>query len=458
VGSPITFSGFNNIDFNTILNAVMSQESQPLTALQTRQSTLKAQNSAFGTLIGKLSTLGTAADALKDSTSMAKLTASSSDATGVGVSSTSGTIPGTYQVNVTSLAQAQVSASQTYTSTSAIVGTAGQTLTINPSTGDPMTVTLTGDTTLQELANLVNNGQTQPPATASIVQISPGHYQLVLTAASTGTANSFTIASGLTGGEGLSFTDTDNDGVSGDDLADLTRQAKDAVLSVNGLSITSSTNSLTDVVPGVTLSLNKDATNAVVTVSRDTASAKDLVKKFIDAYNAIAQFTKDQTNASLNGQVSIGRDPVLRSFKDNMRGTLMAEYGSGTYKKLAEVGIGFDRDGKMTLDSTAFDRAMSTSPSELQTLFSGSSGNGGAFGALAGLVKEYSQAGGFVSSVRTRIDEEVTRIDKRIASMQATLEIRRQALQQEYIAADLAMTQLKNQSGSLASLASGLSF
>jgi len=112
----------------------------------------------------------------------------------------------------------------------------------------------------------------------------------------------------------------------------------------------------------------------------------------------------------------------------------------------------------MTLDSTAFDRAMSTSPSELQTLFSGSSGNGGAFGALAGLVKEYSQAGGFVSSVRTRIDEEVTRIDKRIASMQATLEIRRQALQQEYIAADLAMTQLKNQSGSLASLASGLSF
>ena len=64
MSSPITFSGFNSIDFNRILTAVMSQESQPLTDLQTRQSTLDGQNSAFGTLAA-LSTLGTAADNLK---------------------------------------------------------------------------------------------------------------------------------------------------------------------------------------------------------------------------------------------------------------------------------------------------------------------------------------------------------------------------------------------------------
>ena len=164
MGSPITFSGFNAIDWNQILNAVMTQESQPMTALQTQQSTLQAQNSAVGSLLCKLRTLGTAADAHKDQNSIAKLAATSSDS-GVGVSSTGGTVPGTYDVNVTALAHAQVTASQSsYTSTDAIVGTSGV-LTLQRGTGDPVVVTLSGSMTLQQLADAIN-ALASPPATA----------------------------------------------------------------------------------------------------------------------------------------------------------------------------------------------------------------------------------------------------------------------------------------------------
>ena len=67
MGSPITFSGFNNIDFNSILEAVMTQESQPLTRLQTQKTTLETQNTQFGTLATKLSALKTAVDTLERS-------------------------------------------------------------------------------------------------------------------------------------------------------------------------------------------------------------------------------------------------------------------------------------------------------------------------------------------------------------------------------------------------------
>ena len=85
MSSPISFSGFNSIDFNALLNSVMAQESQPLTRLQTQKTKLEAQNTQLGTLATKLSTLKTAVDTLRDTKSLALVTASSSD-TGVGVS------------------------------------------------------------------------------------------------------------------------------------------------------------------------------------------------------------------------------------------------------------------------------------------------------------------------------------------------------------------------------------
>ena len=457
MASNVTFSGFNQIDFGYILNAVMTQERQPLTALETSKKTLETQNSAFSTLAGKLTALGSAADKVKELGSMSVLSATSTNE-GVGVSATGGTIPGTYDIVVSELARAQVTASSsTFTATTDVVGTGGS-ITLTSASGSPVTISLTGSTTLAELADLINDNE-DSPATASIVQVSTGNYKLVLTATDTGLANAFTLTSALTGGSGVAFTDTDSDGVAGDSALDNAQSALDAAFTVNGLSVTSASNTVEEVVPGVTLTLaKKDPTTHVgVSVSRNVDKAEELVKSFVTAYNNIVTFMNDQSTAALSGKVSIGRDPLLRSFKDNLRGAMLQEYTGGTFTTLPAVGIGFDRDGKMTLDSDVFAEAMSRSVSDVQRLFSGTDGNGGAFGRLSDLIEEYTKSDGLVASTRERIDAQVSSLTSRIDSMEAMLEIRRQTLQQEYIAADLAMTRLKNQSSSLQSIGSSYS-
>jgi flagellar hook-associated protein 2 len=453
VGSPITFSGFNSIDFNQILEAVMVQERAPLTRLETQKKTLETQNTAFSTLAGKLSSLQTAIENLGEDDSLALVTATSSDS-GVGVSATGGTVTGTYDVIVTELARAQVTASQsTYASLTEEVATGG-TLTLTPAGGGPAaTITLSGSTTLSELAAAIN-ANADSPAAASVVQTAPGVYRLVLTGIETGATNAFTITDGLTGGTGLTFTDTDGDGVAGDTDADNSQKAIDAALTVNGLAVTSASNTVADVIPGATLSLQKKDPAATVTikVNRDTSGATDLIKKFVTAYNDLTTFAKDQNTAAIAGRASIGRDPLLRGLRDAMRNAVSEEYTGGALTRLAEIGIGFDITGKMTLDESRFEDVAAESAADIQTLLSGIGGTGGAFRTMGTVVEEYTQTGGLIGSIRERIDEQIRGLGRRIDTSASQLELRRLALQREYIAADLAMTRLKSQSSSLSSM------
>src|SRR4029079_13225781 len=106
MGSPITFSGFNNIDFGVVLNAIMQQESAPLTAIETQRSTLQAQNTAFATFATRIGALESAAHALAQGQGLSTVAATASDPTAVGISTGSSTITGRYDVRVTELAQA----------------------------------------------------------------------------------------------------------------------------------------------------------------------------------------------------------------------------------------------------------------------------------------------------------------------------------------------------------------
>ena len=442
MGSPITLSGFNQIDFNQILNAVMQQERAPLTRLENHKKTLETQNTAFSTLAGKLSSFKSAIEALGKDDSLALLSATSSDP-GVGVSTTSGTVTGTYDVLVRKLAVAQVSSSATtYAATTDVVATGGK-LTLTPANGGPaVDIVITGSTTLAQLADAINANDGSPAA-ASVVQTSPGAYKLVLTGKETGTTNGFTITDTLTGGSGPALATA--------------RAADNALLEVNSLTVTSASNTVSDVISGATLSLLKaDETKPItVRVTRNTDGAIDLVNKFITGYNDLMTFAKDQNTAAIAGKASIGRDPLLRGLRDALRNAIGDEYTGGSKTRLAAIGIGFDMSGKMVLDRTRFEDALNASPADVQLLLSGADGTGGAFGALTDIVEEYTQAGGLLGSTRRRNDEQIRELNRRMDGVSAQLEVRRLALQREFIAADLAMTRLKSQSASLSSVGGG---
>jgi flagellar hook-associated protein 2 len=450
--AAITFSGFNNIDFNQVVTAIMAQERQPLARLETQQTTLKTQNTAFGTLASRLSNLQGAIAVLAGPTAVSGGTATSSDAS-VGATASGQTVEGTYEVIVSSLARRQVTASaSTYTSTDEVVATGGA-LTLTGADGTSTVIAVNALMTVKELVDAINASQ-DAPVTASLVQSTPGSFQMVLTGRSSGAANAFTVASTLTGGAGVAFTDTDGNGVSGDSAADNVQTATNAALTINGLSIVSASNTITDAVPGATLTLAAaDPTRTVtVTVARDASAAKERVEKLVTAYNDLMSFINEQRTAAGNGQASIARDPLVQQLRNSLRAALLGEYANGgTHSRLAEVGVGFDQTGKIVLDQRLFETAMAN-PTNVRLLFSGESGTGGAFGALDSLIKTYTQSGGLVADVRQRLGTQVRSLTNRMDALEAQLERRRLTLQREFQAADEAMSALNAQMASLSAL------
>jgi flagellar hook-associated protein 2 len=449
VSSPITLSNFNNIDFSVILNAVMQQASQPLTTLQSQRDDITSEGSAYSSLASKLGSLETAAAGLSTSTAVTAYATSVSDSSAVSVVSTGTSVPGTYDVVVNNLAKAQVTASSSTSPDADTTAVAtGGTLTIGG-----VDVNITGSVTLKGLADQIN-GTAGIGVTAAVVQSSPAHFQLVLTSAQTGSAGSFTVANNLTGGGANSV------GFSGTN----TQNALNASLTINNLPVTSSSNTLTSAIPGATLTLlHADPTKTVTaSISADDSAVVDSVKTFVSAYNDVLAFINDQSTQASNGTTgTIAHEALVSQARSTLRSVLSGTYGSGTFTHLAEVGIGFNQSGQLTLTPATLSAALAQDRGGVLSLFTGnatttSGFTNGAFGAVQAALDDFTKAGGFVSSAQSLLTAQGARLDNQIADMQARLAVQRTTLQQQYTAADEAMSQLKSQSGSLSSSSSNL--
>lgn len=437
MSSPITFSGFNNIDFNQVLNALMQQASAPLTALQDRQKALRSQITSFDTLGANVSSLRSAADALSSLSSLSTVSGTSSD-NAVSVSTSTGAQAAHYDVVVNELARAQVTASTSDApdADTTIIATGG-TLTIGG-----VDVTVDEPVTLQGLADVIN-GTEGIGVSAAVIHTGSASYRLVLTSLETGAAHAFTVTPNLIGGTGITF---------GANAVD----ASDASVLVNNIPITSASNTLEDVVAGVTLTVSRQDADKVISVdvAPDATALGDKVEAFVAAYNNLVKFADAQRLSAGGGDAgSIGRDPILRSLRNGLRTELLAAHGSEIVTKLAEVGIEFTSTGTLQLNQTRFDEAISTDGDSVRALFAGT---GGVFPAVEALLDDYSQSTGVISSVKDRLTQQIATMDDQIASMQARLALQRATLQREFTQADAAMSRLNSQSGSLANLASGL--
>ena len=438
MGSPISLSGFNNIDFNLILNAIMDQERIPVTFLENDLRNLEGQDAEYSLLETKLADVGTATEKLSTTDGFAARTLTNSDPT-ILTAGSSDTAPiGAYDVVVSTLARSQVTAStSTYADSDTTIVASGGTLTIGG-----FDVTIAGDVTLQELADAIS-ATTDIPVTASVLNSGTNSYQLMLTGNDTGLANAFIITNALSGGAGISFGAN-------------SVEASDASLTVNNIAITSADNTIEGAIPGTTLTLLKadPATTVTLSVARDNQEIKTLVDNFTTAYNDLTNYLDAQFTASGEGSdTAIGRDGLVRGLRNSMRQTLSQAYSvGGAFSYLAEVGIGADAAGDLTLDATLFDAALQDSRTDLESLFTGGGGAAGAFGTIETLIETYTDAGGLLPNVQDRLDTQMQGLSNRIFDLEERLEVRRASLQAEFIAADLAITQLNSQLDSLGAL------
>lgn len=453
MGSPVTFSGFNSIDFGTVLNALMKQASIPLNQLQAKQTALKTQQTNFETLASKLSAIGGAAQALATPSSLQSATATTTDANALSAAAAGSALPGHYDVVVRELARAQVTASVSTApdADTTAVATAGalQVSGVQIAVSQPMT--------LRQLAEAIN--ASEAPVTASVVASGPSQYRLVLTASASGSANAFTVTNSLSGGSGVTFTDTDGDGVSGDTAADNAVQAANADVTVNNIAISSASNTLTEAIPGVSLTLLRRDPNATigVDVSSSSTATKTALSSFVTAYNAFATFYGTQATAARAGdESSIGRNPMVRGLQTDIRnGLLQAQTTGGRYSNLSQIGLEFTRTGQLQLNEATFNNAMSADPDAVRALLAGTGGTS-AFERVATTLDGYTRTSGLLNGVKQQLTTSISRLSTQIDSMAARLVQQRATLQREFSEAEAAMTRLKNQSGNLGSLSTSL--
>lgn len=434
MGSPVTLSGFNNIDFNAVLSAIMQQERLPVAQLETEKRTLESQKALFGTLASRLATLQSAVSDLTTADAFDGTQTTVSDATRVAVGAGTTSPPGTYEIVVHSLARAQVAVSASgYADRDTTVVAGPGTLTIGG-----VEVALAEGVTLEGLAAAINRTSGIGVA-ASVVKNSQG-YQLMVTGRETGAGAAFAIDPGTSG---FAFA------------AANTQEATDARVTINGVEATSSSNVFDGIVAGTSFTVLKaDVETAVtLTITASTESIKNLIQRLVTAFQDTTKFISDQQAAAGRGEANnLGRDALVRGLRRSLVTTLTSAYAGGSVSSLAEVGFEFTRTGELTFDTARFDQAVANGKLDVQQLFRGADGKGGAFGTLAATIEQYTAAGGLVPNATSRIDTQVQGLSKRISAMEDRLAIRREALQREFIAADQAIAALNQQQTSLGSL------
>lgn len=366
----------SNLDVNGIVSKLMQVESQPLVLLGKQEAAYQGKLSAWGGLKSALATYQSLVSPLIDQSKFQGLTATSGDASVLTASATSAASAGSYTIVAGPLAQAHsLMATGRVSSTTSLAngattlsfqfGTAG-----SPSSfGAAKTVTIAANSSLQNIADAVNTANIG--VNASIVNDgSATPYRLVLNSTSTGAANSMSVTTADPTLQGiLSY---DQVGVGGLQNMTQTAAAQNATATINGVAVSSASNTLTAAIPGVTLNLGKAGTTTL-NVARDTQSVKSAIEAFVKGYNDLTKTLKDYTGYNADTKVSgpLAGDATARMIQARLRGTLSAALTGlgGNLTSLAQIGISFQKDGTVALDSTKLQSAITNNFSDMAGLF-----------------------------------------------------------------------------------------
>lgn len=351
-GGTISSLGIGTgLDANSIVSKLMSLEQMPLTAMSAKTATYNAKLSSFGQLKSALSTLQSAAKALADPNKTATLTATAADSTIVKAQADFFASAGTYSVEVISLATAQKRYSNTAYASSTSFGAGTLTFNVN---GVDKEVVLTGGKSLTDVRAAINAANIG--VTASVIN-GDGGSRLVLTSSVEGSAGAFTLS--------VDSTDANLQSLANFDLANpFSANAQNAQARIDGVLVTSSTNTLATAVNGLTLTLTKVGTTQL-TVAKDNSKVSETVNAFVKAFNDVINRVKNEsaydtatkTGKPLNAESTIRT--VMQILSD-ARTTRPASVNGTPYETLASLGISIQKDGLLSVDSAKLSAAINS--------------------------------------------------------------------------------------------------
>lgn len=468
----------SGLDLGALLDQLTTAEQAPLTVIKQKQSSYNTKLSAYGQLQSMLAAFQGTANQLSKPSFFNASTATSSNTNVLTATGSNTAAAGTYSVNVTALAQAQSLVGTSQAKQDAAIGTgtihidfgaitggtldtntasptygkySGSSFTANAgSTGFDITID-NSNNTLQGIRDAINKANAG--VTASIINDGSGTpYRLVLNSNNTGATNSMRIA--VTSGDGTSaLSDLVANDPAGTQNLQQTVAAQNAALTVNNIAIQSASNQVSGAVQGVTLSLAQTGTSNIV-VQRDNASVQNGVQALVTAYNNLQKAATSlsaydpttKTGSPLTG------DGVLRVVQNQIRSVLntpQAGSGSNPITALAQVGVTFQVDGTMALDTTKLTKAMSDNPGGVAALFGNDDGKSGYGNQLSTTITALTSSKGALTAATEGINRSLKDLSDQYSATQLRVNATVENYRTQFTQLDMIMAKMKNTSSYL---------
>jgi flagellar hook-associated protein 2 len=475
----------SGLDVSSIITKLMELEQKPLTRLQSAEKGIQTQISAYGTIQSKMSALDSAMSSLSRTSTWEATTVDTHGRTEVEVTASSTTDPTSLEVEVSQLAQRQSIFTQTFTDSTSVVGTGNLIITLGEWTNKftsftdvdgnsfssgsaPLTLAPPGtlisitapDNTLADVRDAINDSDAG--VVAQIVSDAQGS-RLVLRSAATGSDAGFMVATQNPVGDfdALKFT-----GYSAAEVADVTSfpaaanvgsfpyasniraqagvMATNLQATINGVEVQSATNTLSNVIDGITLKATQttDANGPItVDVKRDQASIKTQIDAFVTAYNDSVSYIKQMTayNEATKTGGPLQGDQVTLSLLNQLRSAVTRVSGaSSVLDRLSDIGITVQKDGSLASAPSTLQTALDNSLSEVQALFARDDTDSNLDGlavSVSTFIDSLTADGGLIASkddtLQARLkrnQSEQDRMSLRLESIQARLEATYSAL------------------------------
>ena len=461
----------SGLDVGSILTKLEAVERKPIESLQTAAKSIDSKISAYGKVQSLMSTLRDSAAALASTTLWKQGTATPSDTTVMSATATSGGLAaGDYSVSVSHIARAQTLYSRALPASNTVVGAGSLTLQMVSSYSPPTpkngssAVTLDfsdPNTTLEQVRDRINGANMG--VTASVTRDSNGATRLALTSGTAGSQSQIML-SGTGGMMDFTYPPDDTSDLTNPDRMRQAQAAQDAELTINGVPVTSSSNQITDAIPGVTLNLTKETTSPItLSIKNDTAAQEKAVQDFVAAYNALNTHLVTQTkyDEATKTAGALQGDSAALSIRSQMRSLLHESNGaSGVFGSLQAIGLSTQTDGTIKVDSTKLKKALEQ-PTEVTKLFSSTDdavkGNNGLGVRFRELLNGITGSGGLLSSRTEGLQGKLKRNKDDQAKLEDRVNANMLRLQKQYQTLDTKMSSLNSLSSYIAAQLNAMS-
>ncbi|CAH9054231.1 B-type flagellar hook-associated protein 2 [Pseudoalteromonas holothuriae] len=460
----ITSAGVGSgLDLEAIISATLDAENAPkVDRFNKKESTLKVQLTALGQIKSDLSAFESSLDILKDISNFNKRTSTVTQPEGgdvISVSSQSTATEGSFNIAVKQLSQgsrAVQSDAASYTSTTDVVSASGGTLTF-AADGKSFDVTLAAGATLADLRTAINDNADNFGISANIINTGSSS-KLVYTSSVTGENNDLVVTNSTAELDNVSTNA--NGGGNGGMVIDPLDAARDAIIEIDGIEVTSSTNTFENAIQDSTITVKKesptdpnDATKlltANLNIATDQEFVKETLEKFVESYNKLMTTLDTMVTAKTV-------DATARGLRDTIVNQLSSVVsGAGSLETIYDAGFSLEKDRKLAIKTTgvnALSDVLNESYDDVGKLFAGT---GNIADTLSETVDAYLKAGGLISDQTNALESDKRALVDDREKHAYRMERYEARLREKYASLDVLVAGLRSQGNAISASLSSL--